>query len=110
MNNQSKEFNKQLELDVLVNGLTEVTQEYVERFEYFDFTEVVIPEGIKTIGMWAFAHCCNLTKITIPDTVTSIGQFAFSRCSGLKNLTLPKSVTNIGKYAFYGCHNIKNYF
>ena len=37
---------------------------------------------------------------TIPNGVTSIGGYAFSRCSGLTSVTLPTSVTSIGDRAF----------
>ncbi len=35
---------------------------------------VVIPDGVTSIGDYAFNRCANLTSITIPDSVTSIGQ------------------------------------
>ena len=37
---------------------------------------------------------------TVPDGVTSIGSFAFSNCSSLTSVTIPDSVTTIGDYAF----------
>ena len=38
---------------------------------------VVIPEGVASIGDKAFYYCKNLTNITIPDSVTRIGKEAF---------------------------------
>ncbi len=35
-------------------------------------TSVVIPEGVKTIGDGAFAHCTNLAEITLPDSIERI--------------------------------------
>ena len=40
-------------------------------------TEVVIPDGVTSIGNWAFIGCSSLTSVTIPDSVTSIGDSAF---------------------------------
>ena len=39
--------------------------------------DVVIPEGVKSIGSWAFYGCSSLTGVTIPEGVKSIGERAF---------------------------------
>jgi len=48
--------------------------------------DVIIPEGVTSIGMCAFYGCEGLTGITIPESVTSIGVYAFSGCSSLKSI------------------------
>lgn len=40
--------------------------------------DVVIPEGVTSIGSNAFQACSNLTSINIPESVTSIGSNVFS--------------------------------
>ena len=45
--------------------------------------------------------------LTIPDGVTSIGQYAFSGGSCLKRVTIPAFVEQIGEGAFYGCDNLE---
>lgn len=65
--------------------------------------EVIIPDGVTTIGENAFSYCENLKKVTIPNTVTSIGNYAFKECRKLKSITIPNSVTSIGNFAFYRC-------
>ena len=47
---------------------------------------LIIPEGVKSIGEYAFFRCKNLTSITIPEGVTSIGNYAFNGCSNLKKV------------------------
>ena len=65
-------------------------------------TDLTIPDGVTSIGGYAFAYCTNLASITIPDSVTSIGIFAFVGCRGLTSITIPDSVTSIGNSAFSG--------
>ena len=48
----------------------------------------------------------EISELAIPDGVTSIGDYAFSYCTGLKSVTIPESVTSIGKYAFHGCASL----
>ena len=45
--------------------------------------------------------------MTIPDGVTTIGDYAFVYCGGLASMAIPKSVTEIGEYAFYGCNALQ---
>lgn len=106
MNDASLEFNKQLELDVLLNGLSELTQDYVRQFDVYGINEVIIPEGVTSIDTGAFAFCIGLKRITIPDSVTSIGEYSFYNCRSLTYITIPKSVTSIKYSAFSGCYNL----
>ena len=67
----------------------------------------VIPDGVTSIGSFAFSGCKSLTNITIPDGVTSIGNNAFSYCERLAIITMPNSVTSIGTAAFAGCYMLE---
>ena len=49
-------------------------------------TDVTIPEGMTSIGAYAFAHCSSLVNITIPCSVIEVGYAAFVQ-SGLKTMT-----------------------
>jgi hypothetical protein len=63
----------------------------------------VLPNGVTSIGVYAFESCPKLTSVTMPNSVTAIGDYAFSGCTGLTGLTLSGSLTTIGSYAFSGC-------
>ena len=73
---------------------------------FSDIENVVIEEGVTSIGNSAFLTCEKLTSVTIPNSVTSIGIFAFESCYGLSTITIPNSVTSIGNYAYYNCKNL----
>ena len=57
-----------------------------------------------------FMDGMEVTDLIIPDGVTSIGNFAFYGCSGLTSVTIPNSVTNIGIRSFSGCTGVKNVY
>ena len=69
-------------------------------------TELEIPNGVTSIGSYAFSGCTPLTSVTIPDSVTSIGSCAFEGCTSLASMTIGGSVTSIGVYAFSGCTSL----
>ena len=67
-------------------------------------TELVIPEGVTSIGGYAFPGC-SLTSIEIPAGVTSIGYRAFAGCSNLTEINYnAKEVTDFSysDYIFSG--------
>ncbi len=74
-----------------------------------EITELSIPNGVTSIGNYAFNECTNITSVTIPNSVTSIGDNAFGGCSGLTSITLPHSVTSIGHEAFQFCSSLTSF-
>ena len=60
--------------------------------------EIVIPEGVETIGRFAFSGA-KVSKLTLPSTLTTIDQEAF-RNNQLAEIVLPENVTTVGKWAF----------
>ena len=68
--------------------------------------EVIIPDGVTSIGAFAFSKCESLTSVNIPDSVTSIGRRAFEECASLTSVTIPDSVTSIGNSAFSWCASL----
>ena len=47
-----------------------------------------IPNGVTTIGNYAFSSCTSLTSVTIPSSVTTIGDLAFDNCTMLTAITV----------------------
>lgn len=67
---------------------------------------VVIKEGVTSIGQYAFFGCESLKDIIIPDGLKMIGSYVFYGCRSLSTVTIPESVTSIGGYAFANCINL----
>ena len=65
--------------------------------------KVVLPEGLKTIGVGAFSKCKTLEGINLPDTLTKIEDEAFLGCKALTTITIPAKLKTIGGSAFCGC-------
>lgn len=61
-----------------------------------------LPEGLETIGNYAFAHCPGMQdQIVIPSTVKTIGEGAFFYASSApRSIVIPAGVTEIGARAF----------
>ena len=79
----------------------------VYAFSGCPLTEVVIPDSVETIGDLAFAWCKELVKLTIGSGVTSIGGSAFLFCDAMEEVVIPDSVTTIGSAAFTECSSLK---
>ncbi len=67
-----------------------------------------VPEGIRTIGSYAFYYTVGVKKVEIPGTVTSIEEKAFSCTRYLTDITIGEGLTDIGDYAFYYCWSVRN--
>ena len=80
--------------------------DFISNREQFNIS--FLPEGITSIGSYAFYGCPNLALTSLPESITSIGDSAFFNCSNLALTSLPESITSIGYSAFAECSNLKS--
>lgn len=66
-----------------------------------------IPDGVLSIGSYAFRGCKGLQEIEVPSSVTTIYQDAFYDCISLKSVVLGENITSINDLAFYNCYNLE---
>lgn len=70
--------------------------------------ETIIPDGVTTIGDYAFSGCKELITLLIPKSVNSIGKMAFAFCTNLVSVVFSDSISNIDKDSFYRCEKLEN--
>ena len=103
---------KNLTWTLTYNGVLTIsgTGDMYNSYSYSTYSEiiknVIVMDGVTSIGNYAFEGCSSITSITIPSSVTSIGYWAFRGCSSLTSITIPNSVTTIGDDAFDGCSSL----
>ncbi len=60
---------------------------------------IYIPEGVTSIGEYAFSGCATLQSVNLPESLKMIGRNAFENTQ-INRLVLPASVESIGRSAF----------
>ena len=65
-----------------------------------EIRDLVIPNGVTSIGDYSFCGCSCITSVTIPNNVTAIREGAFYGCSGLTSVTIGSGVKLLYKHAF----------
>lgn len=70
--------------------------------------EIIVGEGITSIGDLAFYNCSYSERVTLPDSVTRIGQAAFGCCKNLEEVVLPPRINEISDSLFSQCEKLKN--
>ena len=73
---------------------------------FSEFSSIVIPDGLLTIGDEAFRDQHYLHHVTLPDSLTYIGYRAFDNCYNLESIFIPSSVAYVGSEAFSGCSGL----
>lgn len=65
--------------------------------------EVIIKDGVESIGKNAFYQSDYLTKVTLADSVKKIGESAFQYCTKITDFKFPQDLNAINAYAFASC-------
>lgn len=92
-------------------GIEAIERNWSEEFisNYYKIPSIlIIPEGCKKIGDYAFCDCWYLKKVEIPESVEVIGYAAFYNC---RNATIIhkklRSLKIISQTAFLRCKDVK---
>ncbi len=85
---------------VIENGVTSIGSCAFDGCE--NMASVVIPGSVKKIGWAAFEGCESLEGLELPDGLETIDSTAFMGCNGIKSISIPKTLTNLDPDCFYG--------
>ena len=90
----------------LPDGITEIPDSC---FYYCGaLTDVQWPASLTAIGGNAF-NSCNLGDLIVPEGVTTLGQYAFGGNSNMSKLTLPSTLTEVADYGFSRMWNTQDF-
>ncbi len=90
---------------VVSDGITSIGDNAFS--DYGSLKKITIGKDVSTIGEKAFYNDVSIVTVAIPSSVISIGKNAFGNCKSLANITIPVNVRSIGERAFYGCDKLK---
>jgi hypothetical protein len=69
--------------------------------------EYRIPDGVETIGSFAFYDADPIESLIIPDSVKYIEDGAFYSCDGICEIAIPEGVESLGAECFRGCNYLQ---
>ena len=73
-------------------------------------TEVVVPDGVTSIGGRAFSYASSIKRITLPESIKVIDFAAFSHCEGLETINIPEGTKFKDGQQFDGCSSLREIY
>ena len=89
---------------VIGEGVTSVGKNAF--YTYGNITSVSLPSTLTIIERSAFYGCNQLSTIHFSEGLQSIEKNAFTSCNGLTSIVLPSTLTSLGEFVFLTCHGI----
>lgn len=74
----------------------------------YNYKKITLPEGVKTVGRYAFAENKALQEVVLPDSLTNFNYCAFMNCKNLESINIPKNIDTLPDFLFSGCAKLEN--
>lgn len=102
-----KSYSSKIKTVKIQKGVTSISGNVfaTSLINYDSMTTVILPEGLETIGKYAFWGS-KIQKINLPSTLTTIETAAFLKCEKLTSISIPGSVKTIPADAFGYCDQL----
>ncbi len=71
-----------------------------------EINEVIIPEGVTTIGGFVFDGATGIRHIELPKSLTYLWQYAFVR-SSIEEIVIPGNCRDVIPFTFQDCKQLK---
>lgn len=88
----------------LPNGITSIG-----KYAFYQCTNLALkelPNSVETIESYAFYYCTNLALAKLSNNLKTIGSNAFGNCTKLAIEEIPDAITKIENYTFSSCSNM----
>ena len=83
------------------SGVTRGSSDTADNFYQCEaLEEIVLKEGITTLGSGMFGGCSSLKEVNIPSTLTEIPAYLFTQCKNLEKITFHSSLSKMGIFSF----------
>lgn len=85
----------------------EKPNQYSGDYNYY-IKEIIINEGVTSVGDFAFLGFRGAERVSLPSTVTKIGEQSFVSDGNLREINLPSGLQSIGVAAFQYCSSLSS--
>ena len=95
----------QLKEVVLNEGLETIGSNAFEGLSVLE--SITLPSTLTEIDIYAFKGCCSLKEVVFNEGLKKIARAAFIQCTALQSIALPSTLTEIARSTFYGCRKLE---
>lgn len=70
-------------------------------------TSLIIPEGVKTLGVLAISNSPSLLSVTLPNSLNTLSAWALAGNAYLQEISIGENIHALQENLFYAAHNLQ---